>query len=223
MDPSAPGKKQARYHWIIGIMLLITLPLVGWSISKSLDAGKKISIPLPLLSTLRPEAMPLEAFSLTDQQHRPFTLDRLSGKWSFLFFGYTACPDVCPTTLTEMANIADILAGEEWGDDAQFIFVSVDPERDDLDHLREYMAYFNPAFIGLTGSQAQLETLTKQLNILAIRNDASSAGDYQINHTSSILLIDPKGRWFASFSPPVDAKRITRQFKLLIDYYRESG
>lgn len=221
MTASDPGGNNFRYRWLIGAAMLISLPLFVWLISEILETNKKISIPLPLLSTLRPEPLPLEKLSLTDQQGQAFTLDQLKDKWSFVFFGYTSCPDVCPTTLAEMVNIADMLAKEKQDNNIQFIFVSVDPERDTVKILKDYMGYFSPAFIGLTGRQSDIDALTQQLNILTIRKPSESPDSYQINHASSIMLIDPKRRWFASFSPPINDKRIVKQFYLLRDYYEE--
>ena len=221
MATTNPRKNNFRYRWLIGAALLISLPLFVWSVSEILDTNKKISIPLPLLSTLRPEPLPLESFSLTDQYGQPFTLDQLKDKWSFVFFGYTSCPDICPTTLAEMVNIADILAEKKQDDNIQFIFVSVDPERDTVELLKDYMGYFSPAFIGLTGRQSDIDALNQQLNILTIRKPSESPDSYQINHPSSIMLIDPKSRWFASFSPPVNDQRIVKQFSLLRDYYEK--
>ncbi len=221
MTTSAPRKSNFRYRWLIAAMVLISLPLFVWTIGEILDNNKKISIPLPLLSTLRPEPLPLERLSLTDQHGQAFTLDQLKDKWSFVFFGYTSCPDVCPTTLTEMVNIADMLAEEKKNDNIQFIFVTVDPERDTVELLKNYMGYFSPTFIGLTGRQSDIDALTQQLNILTIRKPSESPDSYQINHASSIMLIDPKRRWFGSFSPPINDQRIVKQFNLLRDYYEE--
>ncbi len=219
MTTNEPRKNTFHHRWPIAAAILISLPLAVWSIGEILDNDKKISIPLPLLSTLRPEPLPLKNLSLTDQHGQAFTLDRLKDKWSFVFFGYTSCPDVCPITLAEMVNIADILSEKEQDDDIQFIFVSVDPERDTVELLKDYMGYFSPAFIGLTGNQSDIDALTRQLNILAIRKPSESPDSYQINHPSSIMLIDPEQRWFASFSPPIHDERIVKQFSLLRDYY----
>ncbi|HFE32713.1 MAG TPA: SCO family protein [Gammaproteobacteria bacterium] len=223
MASNDPTTSPFRYRWLIGAALLISLPIMAWTISKAVEGDKAISIPLPLLSTLRPEPLPLQDFSLTDQYGQPFTLDRLKGKWSFVFFGYTSCPDICPTTLHEMASIADILANKKRDDNIQFVFISVDPDRDSIELLKDYMGYFNPTFIGLTGRQSDIDALTQQLNILTIRNPPDSSGNYQVNHTSSIMLIDPKRRWFASFSPPLNDKRIAEQFALLRDFYRQEN
>lgn len=214
-------KKGIRNRWMISVLLLIGSVIIIWSINESVDKRNKINIPLPLLSTLRPEPLPLENFSLIDQHSNPFTLDQLRGKWSFMFFGYTSCPDICPTTLFEMKNVANKFSQENQDNNLQFIFVSIDPERDDVEQLEEYMNHFNQEFIGLTGSQSKIDVLTQQLNVLVVREPSSN--DYQFSHTSSIMLIDPKQRWFASFPPPHNDERIAKQFILLRDFYQESA
>ncbi|NOZ52916.1 MAG: SCO family protein [Gammaproteobacteria bacterium] len=216
-----------RRRRIIGVLLLVSMFSMAWVINAFLDVNRKLDIPLPLLSTLRPEPKPLSAFSLMDQFGKEFTLDRLRGKWSFIFFGYTACPDICPTTLTEMNKVAYTLVGEQAGkklqeSDFNFIFVSVDPKRDGVENMEKYTAYFNPEFIGLTGDQSQLDVLMQQLNILAVRENSATSGGYNMRHTSSIKLIDPRARWLASFSPPHDGDKIAKKFILVRDYYKQA-
>lgn len=215
-------------RWVIGVsvsvLLLTSLLSIAWVINVFLNASSKPDIPLPLLSTLRPEPKPLSEFSLTDQFGKEFTLDRLKNKWTFVFFGYTACPDICPTTLAEMTKAANALAGEKpQKNDVHFIFVSVDPERDSVEKMKEYMAYFNADFIGLTGSQSQLDNLMQQLNILAVREESATPDSYTMGHSSSIRLIDPQARWSASFSPPHTGNEIAKKFISVRDYYKQAG
>src|SRR2546425_7840579 len=113
--------------------------------------------------TLFPDPKPLTAFALTDDNNRVFDLARLKGKWSFLFFGFTHCPDVCPTTLAVLApareNLAKNTAGAE---DLPFVFVSVDPNRDTPGKLRQYVEYFDATFLGVTGDKPQIAKLARQ-------------------------------------------------------------
>lgn len=215
-----------RRRQIFGLLVLLLTSIVSlaWVINIFLDANRKPDIPLPLLSTLRLEPKQLSEFSLIDQFGKEFTLDQLRGKWSFIFFGYTACPDICPTTLTEMNKVANALADEKLPkNDLNFIFVSVDPKRDDVESMKKYIAYFNPEFIGLTGDQSQLDVLTQQLNILAVREKSATPGSFTMGHTSSIKLIDPQARWLASFSPPHTGDTIAKRFMLVRDYYKQAS
>src|SRR3989442_13601364 len=107
--------------------------------------------------TLFPDPKPLTAFSFTDHENRAFDLSRLKGKWSFLFFGYTHCPDICPTTLATLArareNIAKSTAGAK---DVQFVFISVDPNPDTASKLGQYVSSFDPDFFGVMRVYAHL-------------------------------------------------------------------
>src|SRR2546427_13119304 len=105
--------------------------------------------------TLFPDPKPLTAFALTDDKNRAFDLASLKGKWSFHFFGFTYCPDVCPTTLAVLARVRDNLAKNTAGaEDLQFVFVSVDPNRGTASKLGPYAGYFDATFLGVTGDNA---------------------------------------------------------------------
>ncbi|MDJ0956666.1 MAG: SCO family protein [Arenicellales bacterium] len=151
----------------------------------------------------------IENFELVTHLGTPFTLDSLKGKWSLLFFGYTNCPDVCPTTLQTLTQV-DKQIGEDVTDDHQMqvVFVSVDPERDSLERLAQYVPYFNQSFIGVTGKQTEINRLTQQLGILHMRVESDDDQSYLVDHTSSILLFNPNGELRALFSVPHKAKDI---------------
>jgi len=160
---------------------------------------------------LWPGSKALAAFALEDHHRRAFTLDRLTGRWTLLFFGYTHCPDVCPVTLTVLRN-AVALMGESGADaePPQVVFVSVDPARDTLEHMAAYVSHFNPDFLGVTGSDADLGVLTGQLGVLFMRTEPDAGGDYLVDHTAAVFLIDPRGHLVALFQAPHAAERIAR-------------
>ncbi len=224
-SPEKNTHNQSRWVVIAMLGLLFTSILsMAWVINIFLEANSKPGIPLPLLSTLRPEPKPLSEFSLTDQLGKEFTLESLKGKWSFVFFGYTACPDICPTTLSEMSKVANTLASKQiHKDDVHFIFVSVDPDRDNVANMKEYMGYFNSEFVGLTANQPQLDVLMQQLSILAVREESATPDSYTMGHSSSIRLIDPQARWVASFSPPHSGSDIAEKFILVQSYYKQES
>ncbi|RMD70853.1 MAG: SCO family protein [Gammaproteobacteria bacterium] len=164
--------------------------------------------PAPHHPALLPEPRPLPAFSLVDQDGRPFDNRRLMGKWSLLFFGYTHCPDVCPTTLSTLKEVKGRLEGHpEVLDKVQFVFISVDPERDTPKVLKDYVSYFDPGFIGATGSENQLKVLTRSLGVLYVKVPEEN-GDYLVDHSASVILVDPKGRFAGVLSPPHRADAI---------------
>src|SRR5438309_7476394 len=148
--------------------------------------------------TLFPAPKPLAAFAFTDQEDRVFDLSRLKGKWSFLFFGYTHCPDICPTTLATLArareNIAKSAAGAR---DVQFVFISVDPNRDTASKLGQYVAYFDATFLGVTGDDAQLGKLAGQLGAAYQAEVKRGAENYAVYHAVAVFLVDPWAAYLA--------------------------
>jgi len=166
--------------------------------------------------TLFPAPKPLTAFALTDHKNRVFDLASLKGKWSFLFFGFSHCPDVCPTTLAVLAraraNIARSTAGAK---DVQFVFISVDPNRDTAGKLRQYVDYFDTTFLGVTGDNAQIANLAGQLGAEYQVAIAPGSADYPVYHTAAVFLSDPRARHHAVFTPPHDAEAISKRFKVV--------
>jgi len=149
-------------------------------------------------------------FRLLDQQGRNFSLDNLRGKWSLLFFGYTHCPDVCPSALYDLRQVEDRLRQADSGIAAhQVVFVSVDPERDTPERMREYVSYFDPDFLGVTGDTAQLVPLTRQLGVAwRIEEHEPGSEQYTVDHSASVLLMDPSGRLYGVFPAPIDPQSL---------------
>ena len=164
-------------------------------------------------ATILYAATPFTSFALSNHKSETFSQDNLIGKWSFLSFGYTHCPDICPTTLKTLDHVDKILHEMDNAILPQTIFITLDPERDDVATLSEYIPWFNKDFIGLTGTAEQIAVLTKNLGILnQKREDQSGEEGYQIDHTVVIMLIDPKSRLRALSSAPHDAQTIADDF-----------
>ena len=154
-------------------------------------------LPTLVAGTALPEPRELPAFALVDQAGRPFDGKRFEGRWSLLFTGFTHCPDVCPTTVALMADLNRRVARK----DLQFVFISVDPERDTPQAVARYLAHFDPALVGATGSRAEMERLTAGLGLGQVRNPG--AGDeYTVDHSTAFVLIDPDARLAGYFSAP---------------------
>jgi protein SCO1/2 len=152
---------------------------------------------------------PIAAFSLTDQDGAAFGNARLSGAPSLLFFGFTHCPDVCPTTLAVLAGVerrAPIPG-------LRVLFVTVDPERDDLRLLKQYVGAFSPGMTGLRGEDAQLDPLMRSLS--AVRSvQKTPDGSYTVDHSSTLYLIDGRGRLAAVFTPPFSVPALESDLRL---------
>jgi protein SCO1/2 len=166
--------------------------------------------------TLFSDPKPLQAFALTDDRGRAFGVESLQGKWSFLFFGFTHCPDVCPTTLAELARARDQIArSAAGGGDIQFVFVSVDPNRDTVGKLGQYVRYFDASFVGVTGDNAQIANLAGQLGAFYEVAVTPGAENYSVSHSAAVFLLDPRARQHAVFAPPLDAQAISERFKVV--------
>ena len=174
-----------------------------------------------LAATVFPQPRPLpEDFRLTDQDGRPLDAARLRGKWTFVFFGFTHCPDVCPTTLTVMARLKKMLAAGPDPAPVQMLFVSVDPKRDTPEVLKRYVTFFDPEFLGATAPMERLVPLTRSLGILfTYNNQGRDDGGYTVDHSAQILLFSPEAQWVAVFGTPHVAARMARTFQQIRRYH----
>ncbi len=205
----ATSSKPKRH--LLGMLVVASVALVlGVWFGLHRDTGRSIAT---IAATVLSPAKPLAEFSLVDQHGRPFNKASLTGKWTFMFFGYTNCPDVCPTTLQVLEKIdAELAASAGNGRPRQVVFVSVDPERDTPAALGKYVAYFDPGFIGVTGSASDVEALTRQLGILHMRTMDQPDSGYLVEHSASLLLLDPDAALRAIFSAPHQPQSIARDF-----------
>ncbi len=168
-------------------------------------------------ATVLRDAKPLPKFVLEDHFGNGFTNKNLKNQWSLVFFGYTHCPDICPTTLSLLNQVDQVLKKESDIDKPRIIFISVDPERDTIEQLTDYVTYFNPEFIGVTGSMENLQVLTKSLGIVFGKEGDDESNDYEVYHSARILLVDPKARLKALFSSPYDVNQIASDYIKIID------
>lgn len=194
------------------LFFIISILLLAAVIVFRLLPGKEI--PAELQAVMRPLPVTLQPFELTDQSGKPFTLSQLEGKRTLLFFGYMSCPDICPTTLTTLAQMVKKLDANA-NADLQVIFVSVDPARDQPEKMAKYLNYFNPNFIGLSADKETIDKFTRQFAAGYMLEDKKDDGSYLVAHTSSIFLIDPEARLIASFSPPHQLDTLVSQYRLI--------
>ncbi|MBM7456284.1 protein SCO1/2 [Oceanisphaera litoralis] len=185
----------SRWIWIPAVVLIIagTLSGAAWYA----DSKNKLTEAV----VVYPEPRALTPFTLTDADGQPFTEQHLLGRWSLMFVGYTYCPDICPTTLSDLARIYPELS--RLSDKAQVVFVSADPARDTPERLKAYTAYFNPDFVAVTAEHERLTPAVQQLGLIYGIFEREQA-DYLVDHSASIALVNPKGQLHASFRPGFD-------------------
>jgi protein SCO1 len=161
-------------------------------------------------------ARELPDFSLIDQQGRVFGSANLRGHWSLLFFGYTNCPDFCPTTLTTLAAVQKRLRAAKAPVLPQVIFVSVDAKRDTPAQLKKYVPYFDPEFIGLTAAdQPSIEAVAKKLGV-AVAVEPASDGNYTVDHSGAIFVLTPDGRLSAILTGPFSVDALQSDFERIV-------
>jgi protein SCO1 len=166
--------------------------------------------------TLLAPARQLSDFSLIDQQGRRFGSAELRGHWSLLFFGYTNCPDFCPTTLATLAAMEKRLRADHAPVVPQVIFVSVDAKRDTPAQLAKYVPYFDPQFIGLTAAdQPSIEAVAKKLGVAA-SIQPSADGNYTVDHSAAIFVLNPDGRLNAILTGPFTVAALLDDIKRIV-------
>ena len=159
---------------------------------------------------------PLPAFSLLDHHGAAFTQDSLKGHWSMLYFGYTNCPDLCPTTLASLAGMQKSLAGAGVRTRPVVVFISADARRDTPAVLARYVPYFDPGFVGVTAStQADIESFARKLGV-AILIGPDSGGAYTVDHSSAVFVTAPDGSLAAVLTGPHSAQGLSEDFRRIV-------
>ena len=146
------------------------------------------------------------AFLLTDHHGMPFTRNALTNRWTLIFFGFTHCPDICPTTLAELAELKAQLVDTE-ANDLQVVMLTVDPARDTPARLADYVPYFHPDFLGVTGEFADILSVAQRLNA-PFRKVSEPNGGYQMEHSANVMLMNPRGDYHGFFRAPLDIPKM---------------
>ena len=173
--------------------------------------------PAPPLANavLYPQPRPLPDFALTQADGKPLTLADWRGRWNVVYFGYTSCPDVCPTTLADFKAAWKQLGERGLHDRVRFDFISVDPQRDSAERLRQYVGFFSPDFVAATGTDEELTKLTRALGLIYARS-TNADGSIEVDHSGSAVIVDPQGRLIGMFRPPFTAKAIAGDLQALV-------
>ena len=174
--------------------LLIKLTLAGIGLCSLIIVGSFFTDP-PKLAPTQPEKQynPSGDFTLTGETGKPFHLKDLRGKVILLFFGYTSCPDACPSTLSKLRRGLNLLTTEQV-EQVRTVFISVDPDRDKPELLKDYVEYFGINAIGLTGTKAEIDKVVKAYQAHYLKIPGETGDWYSINHTTTVYLHDKQGK-----------------------------
>ena len=164
-----------------------------------------------------------QTLSLTDHTGKPRALTDFKGKAVVLFFGYTHCPDVCPSTLAVLTEFREVLT-REFADakDVNIILVTVDPERDTPAILKQYVQHFDTHFLGLSGTDANIRNLANQLGASYEITKGDASEGYTVSHSASLYLIDPQARHYATYVAPLEAALIAQRLKVFKQLYAQT-
>lgn len=218
MTETPPSPKLPLPVMLIGLVLML-LGVLGARYFLAPHQPTLASKPPP--HYLQP-GKPIADFALIDYNKRRFDLSRLKGKWTFLYFGYTNCPDVCPTTMLIMKSVWSRLPAADKADPTpQMVFVTVDPGRDTPERLKKYVRFYQPDFLGVTGKMDEIDKLTKQVGVAHSITPNKDGKGYSVQHGSQIILVDPNGDERAVFSPPHKVAELVNNYVRIRHYYNQ--
>lgn len=207
-------KYSPRFLWLLAGLLVVLVACGG-----KVESNKNESNPAPgegdLLGVLTEPRQLIENFGGPSTQDTDFNIEDYRGKVVLIYFGFTTCPDICPTTLAEIRQVMSDL-----GEDAanvQFVMVTIDPERDTLDQLKAYVETFSGDFIGVRQEGETLQAMQDTFEVKAFRQELpDSAMGYTFDHTPSVFVIDKQGRWVERFLFGTSPSTIERDVRLLL-------
>jgi protein SCO1/2 len=203
-----------RKSWLILSVAALCAALAGFWLARELDrSGPELAS-----GTWLPQARTIEDFHLVDTSGQPFSAAQLQGRASLVFFGFTHCPDVCPTTLAKLALVKKSGAIP----DLQVVLISIDPQRDTPPVLAQYVHAFDPQFIGLTGDPDAIRKMAADFGVAMARVELPG-GDYTMDHSATVFLLDARAREVGVFTPPFDVKQIAQDLRAAAPDLKKNG
>jgi protein SCO1/2 len=201
---------------LIMFVILVIAGIAGYMASKAFYQENTESVDFQSL-LLYPEQKNFSGFILIDKDKNKITNDSFKESWTLLFFGYTHCPDVCPTTLSELQKTFKILDKNNLKSMPNVLFVSVDSQRDTPDLLREYIHFFNQDFNAATADKGNILSIASQIGVAYhIGDPKEGQSNYDVDHTAAVFLINPEAKLFGIFRSPHDASKIAADLTSLI-------
>ena len=195
---------------------LIIAIVLGSALAAGIFVAARMNQPAALQHAFAvPIPQPLPAFTLIDQNGNAVTADTFRGQWDLVFFGFTNCPDICPTTLQILANAKRAFISAKMEVTPRIVLVSVDPERDTPEIMGKYVDYFGDGNLGVSGELAELTKFTAALGIYFEKMPAEGE-NYSVNHSAAVLVINPQGEFSALFSAPHDVSNYIHDLPILM-------
>jgi protein SCO1/2 len=206
-----------RTQKIVFILVAIVALIMGLTVQRVLlnkSAGDQATL-IDAGIILLPQSRTLPDLEMVNQDGAPVVLDQLKDKWTVMFFGYTFCPDICPTTLAQIRQIRSELPPED-ADRLRVVLVSVDPHRDTPQRLKEYLGFFDKDYVGLTGPVVDLQKLANAVSVPFIPADTSKP-NYTVDHSGNLALIGPDGTQRGFIRAPLNGQKLVTRLPALLE------
>ena len=208
---------------ILIITTCVAAVATGFLLNSNSGTGNQSADVKPEISGFAfPDPAALTGIELISENEEPLTEEYFKGDWTFIYVGYTFCPDACPISLNILSQTFAQLEEQEANTNVKTLLVSVDPERDSPQRLKEYVKYFNESFSGATGTEENLSSFARQVSAVYSLPKDRSGNDYLVDHSSSIILINPRAEVHAFFPPPQKADLLAADYIKLRDHFSVS-
>ncbi|CAD5106683.1 SCO family protein [Zestomonas carbonaria] len=205
-----------RIQKTLFVLIAIVAVVFGLTVHKVLN-GRSQGDPAAMIDAgiiLLPQSRQMPTLTLTDQDGQAISVDQLKGQWSLLFFGYTFCPDICPATLAQVRDLKSKLPPEAV-ERLRVVLVSVDPQRDTPEQLKQYLGYFDAGFQGLTGELADIQKFANAVSIPFIPADTSKP-NYTVDHSGNLVILGPDGTQRGFIRAPLNNQKLAAQLPVLL-------
>lgn len=202
------------------VLLAIVAFVVGLVVARALFDAREVPVPATENATIFVPPRVLPPLDLVGQDGTPLGPKFLEGHWTLVFFGFTHCPDVCPTTLTVLKQVHGLLGTLPDGQQPRVMLISVDPERDTPDRLRDYVRFFDPSFMGATGSAEAIRAAAAAFAVPYAKVTLPGGG-YTMDHGAGVFTVGPSGQVVAYTSPPLNAEALARDFRKTVQYVED--
>ncbi len=194
----------SKYSTPVFVLVAVIAVIAGVWLGQETNHEPVLKPPV-IQGAIYPQAKVLNDFEITNHLSQRLTKDDFKNHWSLFFVGYTHCPDICPTTMAVMTQVSEYMREQEMPP-PQIVFLSIDPKRDTVQLLKQYVEYFDKDFVGLTGTEAQVQALSIQLNAVYRKAPGSSGkmteDDYLMDHSSALMLLNPDGNLQSILTAP---------------------
>ena len=210
--------KNNRVRLTVIILLAFAALVTGLFVSQHLNRKKEID-PSRFHGTLLQQPREIEKFALMGIDNAPFDNSSLQGQWTMVFFGFTNCGYLCPTTMAELGKMYRVLENKGVKPLPRVVLISIDPERDTLEKLKQYTTAFNSHFYGARGEDVDVKKMTREMGIaygkVAIPT-ATDPNNYDVQHSGAVMLFNPQGQLNAFFTTPHQAQLLAEDYQLLV-------